>query len=79
MTRLDGHPRVDATPAYCPTPWPDPLAEEAYYGLPGEIVRTIEPHSEANPAAILVQALIASGSAIGRIPYLRAEADSKRP
>jgi hypothetical protein len=28
-------------------PWPDPLAVEAYYGLVGDLVRAIEPHSEA--------------------------------
>jgi hypothetical protein len=55
-------------------PWPvmDPAA---YYGLPGDIVRAIEPHSEADPVAILVQLLTASGNAIGRGPYYQVEGD----
>lgn len=56
-------------------PWPEPLATEAYYGLPGEIVRTIEPHSEADPVALLIQTLIAFGNLIGHHAYFRAEAD----
>ena len=55
--------------------WPEPLADEAFYGLPGEIVRVILPHSEADPAALLVQTLVAAGNAIGRKPYFQAEAD----
>jgi len=35
-----------------PENWPQPLAEQAFYGLPGDIVRTIEPHTEADPAAL---------------------------
>jgi hypothetical protein len=57
-------------------PWPEPLDEAAYYGLTGELVRTIEPHSEADPAAILIQTLIAFGNMIGRTAHFCAEADS---
>lgn len=56
-------------------PWPDPMADEAFYGLAGEIVRTIEPHSEADPVALLSQTLSAFGSLAGRSAYFRAEAD----
>ena len=35
------------------SPWPSPLADEAYHGLAGEIVRVLEPASEADPAALL--------------------------
>ena len=55
--------------------WPDPLHEDALMGLPGMIVRTIEPESEADPAAILLQLLAAAGSAIGNRPGFRVEAD----
>jgi hypothetical protein len=58
-----------------PPPWPDPLAEEAFHGLPGRIVRTIEPSSEADPAALLVQTLVAFGSAVGRGAYFAVEGD----
>ncbi len=52
-----------------------PLGEDSFYGLAGEIVREIEPHTEADPAAILAQLLTAIGNAIGRGPGFRVEAD----
>ena len=55
--------------------WPSPLEPEAFHGLAGDIVRAIEPHSEADPAALLVQLLAAYGNAVGRGPYFTAEAD----
>jgi hypothetical protein len=55
--------------------WPDPPEADAFYGLAGDIVRTIEPHSEADPVALLVQFLVAFGIAVGRGPYFTAEAD----
>ncbi len=55
--------------------WPVPLAEEAFYGIVGEIVRAIEPHTEADPAALLIQLLVAAGNCIGRSPHFMAEAD----
>ena len=32
-----------------PRSWPEPIAEEAYHGITGEIVRAIEPDTEADP------------------------------
>lgn len=58
--------------------WPEPLAPEAFYGLAGEIVHAIEPHSEADPAALLLQFLAAFGSAAGSGPFFRVEADRHR-
>jgi hypothetical protein len=55
--------------------WPDPPGEEAFYGLAGKIVRTIEPSTEADPAALLVQMLVAFGNAAGRSAHFRVEAD----
>ena len=55
--------------------WPDALDVAAFHGLVGEIVSEIEPHSEADPAALLVQTLVAVGNIIGRTAYFRAEAD----
>ena len=58
-----------------PTPeWPI-LSPEALYGLAGDIVRTIEPHTEADPVALLSQLLVAFGSAAGRNSCFYAEAD----
>jgi hypothetical protein len=56
-------------------PYPKPLGPAAFHGLVGEVVRTIEPHSEADPAALLMQFLIAFGNKIGRKVHFRAEAD----
>jgi hypothetical protein len=75
-----GCPRVSATPATAPLarvdpPWPDPLAGEALHGLAGDIVRTIEPASEADPAALLLQLLVGFGNLAGRTAHYRVEAD----
>ncbi len=50
-------------------PYPDPLGEAAWHGIAGRFVRTIESHTEADPAAILVQFLVAIGNLIGRKPF----------
>jgi hypothetical protein len=53
--------------------YPKPLAPEAFYGLAGEIVRRIEPHTEADPAALLFQLLAAFGNLIGHDHYIIAD------
>lgn len=53
--------------------WPAPLAPEAFQGLAGEIVRFIEPHTESDPSAILLQALVAFGALVGRGPHVPIE------
>ena len=58
-----------------PTGWPEPLSEEAFYGLTGEFVRIIEPHTESDPVALLIQLLVALGNVVGRGPHFFAEAD----
>lgn len=55
--------------------WPDPIAEDAYHGLAGEVVSTIEPHTEADPVALLAQFLVAFGSCLGRGPHYQVEGD----
>lgn len=54
--------------------WPRPPAEPAFYGLAGDIVHAIEPHTEADPVGLLVQFLVVFGSMIGRSAYITAEA-----
>jgi hypothetical protein len=54
--------------------WPI-VPVEAYVGLSGEVVRTIEPHSEADPAALLLQFLTFFGNAVGRGPHYEVEGD----
>ncbi|MBI4321043.1 MAG: bifunctional DNA primase/polymerase [Chloroflexi bacterium] len=57
------------------SPWPDPLDPAALHGLAGDLVRAIEPHTEADPVALLGQFLIAFGNIIGRGPHFQVEAD----
>jgi len=55
-----------------PSPqWPDPLADAAYHGLAGEIVRAIEPETEADAAALLLSLLAAVGNVVGAGPHWR--------
>src|SRR5215475_8158242 len=55
-------------------PWPS-MDDAAYLGLAGEIVHTIEPHSESDPVALLIQTLVFFGSVVGPNPYYQVEAD----
>ena len=55
--------------------WPAPLGEAAFHGLAGDFVRTVAPHSEADPAALLVSFLVAAGSMVGRHVYCQREGD----
>jgi hypothetical protein len=48
--------------------WPR-LDEAALHGLAGEIVRVIQPQSEADPAALLVQTLVMFGNGVDRTPH----------
>lgn len=52
--------------------WPV-LPLEALYGLAGDVVRAIAPHTEADPAALLLQFLVAFGNAVGRGPCFQVE------
>ena len=54
-------------------PWPAPIAQEAYIGILGDIIRTVEPHTEADPAAIMLQALAMIGHLIGTGPHFKVE------
>ena len=52
------------------------LHPAALYGLAGDFVRAIAPHTEADPVALLIQFLVAFGSVIGRCAHFVAEADA---
>lgn len=56
-------------------PWPKPMAKEAFVGLAGEIVKTIEPHSESDRVALLINFLTGFGSVIGDQAHFKVEAD----
>lgn len=55
--------------------WPAPIDKAAFPGLPGEIIRAVEPHTESDPIAILIQTLTAFGNVIGPGPHWKVEAD----
>jgi hypothetical protein len=55
--------------------WPAALAEGAFHGLAGDAVRLLAPASEADPAALLFQFLVAFGNAVRRGPCFTVEAD----
>jgi hypothetical protein len=57
-----------------PDGWPE-LNRLAVRGVLGDLVRAIEPHSEADPAALLIQSFVAYGNTLNRAPHFRAEAD----
>lgn len=50
-------------------PWPT-LPDEALYGLAGEVVRLYEPHTEADPVALLVSLLSEVDTMLGRSPHV---------
>jgi hypothetical protein len=52
------------------------LANAAYHGLAGDFVRAIEPHTEADPVALLIQTLIMFGNVIGRAAHYCVEGDT---
>jgi hypothetical protein len=52
--------------------WPT-IDGAAYYGVAGEIVRTLEPHTEADSVGLLIQFLAAFGNLVGSSPYYQVE------
>ncbi len=71
-------PRALALPPP-PADWPAPPDPAVYHGLPGQVVAKIAPHTEADPAAILVQLLVCCGALIGRDAYFQVEATHHHP
>ena len=61
-----------------PDAWPV-MGEAAYYGIIGEVVKTIEPETEADPVAILIQLIVAIGNMAGRKAYYQVESDRHHP
>lgn len=49
------------------------LNRKALYGLAGDFVRTIYPHTEADESALLIQLLVGFGNVIGRSAYYIAD------
>jgi bifunctional DNA-binding transcriptional regulator/antitoxin component of YhaV-PrlF toxin-antitoxin module len=51
-------------------PWPDPLGPEARIGIAGEVLDAVEPTTEGDPNAILLQLLASLGNLLGGGPHL---------
>src|SRR5215217_6778535 len=74
--RRRGVPDVYLSGFDLPEPkWPE-LDEAALCGLPGEIVEAMEPHTEADPVALLGSLLCAFGNATGRGAFFRIGSDT---
>jgi hypothetical protein len=76
VTQGTGAHTLVANVAFVASEWPL-IDRAAFHGLAGEVVHTIEPHSEADPVAILLQTLAFAGNVIGRFPYYRVESDQR--
>jgi hypothetical protein len=57
--------------------WPE-MDAAAYHGLAGEVVNTIDPHTESDRVAILTQFLATFGNVVGSNPYFQVEATKHR-
>ncbi|MGI8670396.1 MAG: DUF3987 domain-containing protein [Aridibacter sp.] len=55
-------------------PFPVPN-EKCFYGLAGDFIRLLEPHTEASPMALLFQFLVYFGNVIGRTGNYKVECD----
>jgi hypothetical protein len=72
----DAYPNEYPEPSAAPsprlfTPTPPELAVPAFYGIAGRIVNSLAPHTEADPAAILLQFLAAFGNLVGPASHCR--------
>ena len=65
---------VQRTPPPPSVPTNPILSEAALYGVAGMAVRALAPHTEAHPAAILLQLLAAFGNAVGPAPHCMVDA-----
>lgn len=64
-SREDDSPQIQA--------WPKRPGPAAWHGVVGDLVRAIEPVTEADPMAILSQVLVCIGNLLGRIPHWKYE------
>jgi len=58
-----------------PHQWPEAPPPAVYHGVLGDLVSILDPHTEADPVAVLAQALAMFGNVTGRGAYYLAEAD----
>ena len=56
-----------------PERWPSPMEPEARYGVAGDFVQMVEPCTESDPSALVVQLYVGFGNFIGSGPHLMVE------
>ena len=66
----DSEPSMPLPPESVAPP-PPALAAPALYGIAGRVVSSLTPHTEADPAAVLLQFLAAFGNLVGPAPHCR--------
>lgn len=49
--------------------WTNKIADDAWHGYLGELIKHIAPQTESDPVALLIQGLVCFGNVIGRKPY----------
>ncbi len=59
--------------------WPAAMGEEAFLGIAGDFVRLVEPHTEADVHALLINFLISAGVLFGRQAWTRADGRNHYP
>jgi hypothetical protein len=70
---VDGAEEVKPQPETGTARWPDPLDQAALYGIAGEMVSLVAPHTESDPAALLIQLLVGAGNLFGRYRFFKVE------
>jgi hypothetical protein len=70
---LNAHNALSAHLWKPPPAWPT-LDDKALYGLVGEVVETLAPHTEADPAGLLFDFAVAFGNVLGSGPHAIADA-----
>jgi HK97 family phage major capsid protein len=70
----NSNPEADDDETVRTVPWPT-LSNAALHGIAGKIVNLVAPHTEADPAAILVQLLSEFGATLGAEPHFVAGND----
>jgi len=66
---------VSSMPLTTCADWPSDAGGEAFHGLAGDIVQTLEPHTESDPHALLAISLVAFGNSVGPEPHFRVGQD----
>jgi len=59
--------------------YPSQMPEAAYFGLAGDIVKAISPHTEADPVALLLTGIVFFGNCVGSRPHIKVGADKHTP